>query len=253
MGRAPEAAADLNRGVAASPTRADLYFAATLFLIKHDRLGLALQLLQKAATTVADSPELLLTQSMAFGLARQFENSYAVLGQIESRWPEWGRAYLIHGIVLVGQAKMPEAKPLLQTAIALGVRDPLAFYNLALTDMEAFPSDVDGAYAAIQQALQLDPADAYIQSLAGNIDYTRKDYNSALRHLTEAIHLWPDMVEAHQRLAATYRALGDKQREVAELKTVLRIKQQTRTADQAPPSDFKNLLFSVPAPAPPTS
>jgi hypothetical protein len=53
------------------------------------------------------------------------------------------------------------------------------------------------------------------------------------------------MAEAHQSLSATYRALGEREKSAAELKEVLRIKQQIRTADQAPPSSPASLLFSV--------
>lgn len=229
----------------------DLNFSAALFLIKHNQLGEAIQFLKGAVERVPDSPQLLLAEAMAYGLARQFETSNKLLNGIENRWPEWGEPYLIQGIVLVGQAKMPEAKPLLQTAIALGVRDSLGYYNLALADMEAFPSDVAGANQAIQQALRLDPRDPYTQSFAGKIDYALKDYPSALTHLTEAIRLWPDMVEAHQALSGTYRALGKKEESVAELKEVLRLKQRLGGASQDQPSPMRSLLFSVPSPVPP--
>lgn len=250
MGKAQEAAGDLTLGLHYAPTRPDLYFEAALFLTKHNQYRELLSLLQSAVQTFPDSPELLLTQAIAYGLVHQFENSQTVLNTIESRWPEWSQAYLINAIVLVGQAKSSQAKPLLQTAIALGNHDPLAYYNLALSDMESYPADPGGAAQAIQAALQKDPNDPYTQSLAGKIAYTQENYTAALQHLTKAIKLWPDMVEAHQTLSATYRALGQKDRSVAELKEVLQIKQRIRSADQAAPSGIKNLLFSVPAPSP---
>ena len=228
MGKAQGAAAALNQGMRAAPTRADLYFSAALFLIKHEQLGQVQSLLQQAIRAVPDSPQLLLTQAIALGLAKQFDPSQAILRQIETRWPEWAQAYLIHGITLVGQAKSEAAKPLLETAIELGSRDPLAYYNLALANMESYPADVPAAEKAINKALELNPNDAYTQSLAGRIAYTQNDYPTALQHLTEAVRLWPDMVEAHQTLSGTYRALGDKEKSVAELKEVLRIKQQIR-------------------------
>jgi len=57
------------------------------------------------------------------------------------------------------------------------------------------------------------------------------------------------MIEAHQALSGAYKALGEKEKSVAELKEVLRIKQQSRSADQAPPFPAATLLFSVRPPA----
>jgi tetratricopeptide (TPR) repeat protein len=253
MGKTQEAARDLTLGLRTSPTRADLYFEAALFLIKHNQYRELLDLLDQAIKKFPDSPQILLTQAIVYGLVHQFEQSQKMLAQIEARWPEWSQAYLINAIILVGQAKAEQARPLLETAIALGARDALAYYNLALADIESYPPDRAAAKKAIEKALALDPNDPYTQSLAGRIAYQEKDYQAALEHLTAAVRLWPDMVEAHQTLSATYRALGEKQKSIAELKEVLRIKQQIRSADQEPPSDVKNLLFSVPAPAPPAS
>lgn len=58
-----------------------------------------------------------------------------------------------------------------------------AYYNLALADNHITPPDEEGARHAIEAALGLSPADAYIQSLAGKIADERKDYQAALEHL----------------------------------------------------------------------
>jgi len=50
-------------------------------------------------------------------------------------------------------------------------------------------------------------------------------------------------------LGATYRAMGDREKAAAELEQVLHIKQQTRSAEQTPPSAVRDLLFSVRPPA----
>jgi len=57
------------------------------------------------------------------------------------------------------------------------------------------------------------------------------------------------MVEAHQTLAGVYKALGEKDKSIAEMKDILRIKQENPTADQTPPLPMDQLLFSVQAPA----
>ncbi|MGO8791031.1 MAG: tetratricopeptide repeat protein [Terriglobia bacterium] len=62
-----------------------------------------------------------------------------------------------------------------------------------------------------------------------------KDYPAAIEHLHTALEIWPDMVEAHERLSATYRALGEMDKSRAEVTTVERIKQQTGPNNPIPP------------------
>ena len=249
LGKPEEATRDLNRGFRADPTRPDLYFQAALFLIKHKNYRQASEMLAQALRAVPGSPELMLTQAITLELLQQNDESQEVLNQIQSRWPEWSLPYLINGIMLEIRVRSAQARPLLETAVALGSQDSAAYYYLASAITHAAPEDVESAQKAIDQALKLDPKDPYIQSLAGRIAYTRKDYTAALEHLNAAIGLWPDMVEARQTLSATYRALGDRGKSSAELQEILRIKQANPTADQTPPSPVNNLLFTVRRPA----
>ena len=250
MGRLEEATEDLNRGFRAAPTRSDLYFQAALFLIKHDQYHKAIDLIQQANRVVPNSPDLLLTEAIAYELLQQPEDAQKILADIESRWPEWGEPYLINGILLETRVKSAQAKLMLETAISLGEGNFRAYYYLALATTHANPDDVEAAQKAIDQALKLNPNDPYVRALAGRIAYKRKDYAAAVEQLTAALHLWPEMIEAHQDLSATYRAMGDRVKAAAELEQVLRIKQQARSAEQAPPpSPVRELLFGVRAPA----
>jgi tetratricopeptide (TPR) repeat protein len=249
MGKLEEATEDLNRGFAAAPTRSDLYFQAALFLIKHQQYHKVVDLLEQANRVVPDAPNLRLTEAIAYELLQQPENAQKLLTQIESRWPEWGEPYLINGIMLETRFKSSQAKPLLETAISLGEHDSTAYYYLALATTHANPDDVEDAQKAIDEALKLNPKDPYVRELAGRIAYARKDYSASLEQLTAALHLWPEMIEAHQALSATYRAMGERGKAAAELKEVLRIKQETRSAEQSPPSPVRDLLFGVRPPA----
>jgi len=253
MQKPEEASETLNRGFRAAPTRADLYLQAALFLIRHKQYRQAVDLLQQAARIIPDAPELLLTQAIAYELLQQPDDAQKLLSEAQSRWPEWSQPYLINGIMLEIRLKSEQAKSLLETATSLGAHDAVAFYYLASAITHANPEDTESAQKAIQQALQLNPDDAYIRSLAGKIAYTRKDYPAALEHLTAALRLWPEMIEAHQTLSAAYRALGEKEKSIAELKEVVRIKQENPTADQAPPFPVGELLFTVRPPARPPS
>jgi tetratricopeptide (TPR) repeat protein len=250
MQKPEEAAAAFSHGFDAAPTRPDLYLEAALFLIKHKQTQRAIHVLEQASRTLPDAPELQLTLAMTYGMVQQYEDGVAVLTKIESRWPEWSLPYEIHGISLETRARSAQAMELLQTAISLGARDANVYYYLASALSHARPDDVDAAQEAIEKALQLNPDDPYIQSLAGKIAYRRKAYSVALEHLTAALHLWPEMIEAHETLAGVYRALGERDKSVAALKEIVRIKQENPTADQSPPFPARDLLFTVHSPNP---
>jgi tetratricopeptide (TPR) repeat protein len=249
LGRFPQAADYLNRGLQAEPTRADLFLQAALFLIKHGDYERASGLLEKAVRTFPDLPELQLTQAVVFAVLRQHDTAQDILSKIEARWPEWNMPYVIHGIILTIRRRPSEAEPLLETAISLGAENSVAYFYLALALTIENPPKVPKAHEAIVKALALNAQDAFILALAGRIAYLQEDHQTAREHLQAALRLWPDMVEAHQTLAGVYRAIGDKEKSIAELKEIVRIKQENPTADQTPPFPATDLLFSVRPPA----
>ncbi len=253
LGRSAEAAKDLDRGLLTEPTRPDLYFQAALFLLKHKDYEQASKLLAQAVRKVPDSAELQLTQAIVYAILRQHDTAQDLLSQMEARWPEWSVPYMIHGVILTIRRRPSEAEPLLVTAISLGAENPVAYYYLALARTTETPPRPQEAQEAIVKALQFNPEDAFNQSLAGRIAFLLDDYHTAEKHLQAALRLWPDMVEAHQTLSGVYRALGEKEKSVVELKEVLRIKQATRDADQSPPFPTGDLLFTVRPPVHPPS
>jgi len=253
QGKREEAIQALNRALQTEPTRPDLYFQAALFLIKHRDYNEAKRLLEHALGTIPDSPELMLVHAINLELLQLPEESQAVLDKLQARWPEWYLPYLINGIMLEIRFRSAQARSLLETAVALGAQDPAAYYYLSTAITHATPEDLESAQKAIEEALKLDPNDAYIQSQAGKIAYAKKDYPKALEHLNAAIRLWPEMVEARQTLSAVYRALGEREKSAAELKEIVRIKQANPTADQTPPFPVGDLLFSVRPSARPSS
>ena len=242
--RPQEAAEALHRGIQSSPTRPDLYFQAALFMVDHNQVEAMLDFLARADRVVANNPQLELTRAIGHALLHQDDQAAAVLTRMESLWPEWYLPYLVHGVLLAYRIRGAEAKPLLETAIALGAHQAMAYYHLAFAIITSDPGNVREAQAAIREALALNPKDPYIQSLAGKIAYLGKDYPAALEHLHAALEIWPDMVEAHSRLSATYRAMGDENKAREELKEVARIKQE-HPGIQTFPFPTDDLLFSV--------
>jgi tetratricopeptide (TPR) repeat protein len=238
----------LNRGFRAAPTRADLYFQAALFLIKHRQYEQAQQLLQKADGFAPDVPELLLTRAILLELMKEPEKAKKLLSQMQSRWPEWSLPYLIHGIILEVHLFSAEAKLLLETAIVLGAKDPTAYYYLALATQHATPDDAEGVQKAISQAVQLNPEDPFVRSLAGRNALARKDYAAAIEHLTVALRHKSDLVEARYALSAAYRSRGNHEQSELELKKAQEAEKGTRSDDLGT-TLVRDLLFTVRPPS----
>ncbi len=226
MGRFEAAAESLNAGFQRAPRRADLYFWASLFLIRHNRDRQALELLEQATRIVPDDPDLLLTKAVVLELVRKTEQSDDVLKKIQLRWPEWGRSYLISGIIQAIHRNPEEALRSIRTAIALGETTPQAYYYLADTTRAAKPDDAAAARKAVTEALRLDPNDAWSHALAGKIALETQEPGDAVAQLKEAIRLKPDLVEAHYSLSMAYKKLGRQDEAAAEMDAVRRLREQ---------------------------
>jgi tetratricopeptide (TPR) repeat protein len=248
LGKMPEAAEALNRGMLAAPTRASLYFQGASFLLKYGLRKEALALLDQASRMVPDEPELLLAQWVTLGLLSRVDDARELLGKIQARWPEWDRPYLLNGILLEMQLKSAEARKALETAIALGANTPEAYYYQALAITHLNPEDVEGAENAIARAMALTTKDPYVYLLAGKISLGRKDYPTAIRHLLVATQLQPRLIPAHYALRTAYKALGDEQKSAAELEEIKRIGAENAASEKSPFS-VEDFLFTVRPPS----
>ena len=245
MGKAEEAAEALNHAFRSSPERPDLYFQAALFLIKHQQFREAIALLTEAEKFVPDDPRLQLTRAISCEMLQRHTEAEELLTRMESRWPDWYLPHEVHGIVLSIAFHPDSAKTHLERAITLGANNAQTYFYLASDIITANDKDLERADDAILKAITLDAKDPYIQSLAGKIAYQKKDYAAATQHLNAALDIWPDMVEAHETLSAVYRALGEKDKSIQQLKDVLRIKQEMPTGNQVPPFPIGSELFAV--------
>lgn len=248
LGKMPEAAEALNRGMQASPTRASLYFQGASFLLKYGLRKEALALLERASRMVPDEPELLLAQWVTLGLLSRVDDARKLLAKIQARWPEWDRPYLLHGILLEMQLKSAEARQALETAIALGANTPEAYYYQALAITHVNPEDGESAESAIGRAIALTAKDPYVYLLAGKISLARKDYATAIRRLLVATQLQPRLIPAHYALRTAYKALGDEQKSAAELEEIKRIGAENAASDKSPFS-VEDFLFTVRPPS----
>jgi lipopolysaccharide biosynthesis regulator YciM len=105
------------------------------------------------------------------------------------------------------------------------------------------PDDIREAHDAIQQAGAESQGSVH-SIVAGRIAYLAKDYPASVDHLQAAVEIWPDMAEAHSRLSATYRTMGNLDKSEADMKAVARIKQE-HPGRQDFPFPTEDLLFTV--------
>lgn len=247
-GQMQEAVDALNRGMRAAPTRADLYLQSAGFLLKHKLYHDAFDLLDQASSVLPDNRELLLAKAVTLQLLRREVDAQKLLTTIQARWPEWGRAYALSGILLEIQLKSAQARQTLETAIALGANTPEVYYYEAQAILHANPQDIESAQNAITHALELTSKDPYILVLAGRIALAKKDYSQAIQHLLQATSLEPTLIPAHYALRDAYKALGDDRKSSAELEEIKRIARENPDADEQPLL-MDNFLFSVRPPA----
>jgi tetratricopeptide (TPR) repeat protein len=234
QGKMQEAAEALNLGIRASPARPALYLQASGFLLKHKLYEKALALLEQASKILPDDRDLLLAQAVTLAVTPRDEDAQKLLANIQARWPEWDRPYLLNGMILEIQLKSAEALPLLDTAIALGANTPEAFYYQALAITHVRPDDLEGANQAISRAVALTSNDPYISLLAGKISLARKDYQGAVRQLARATELLPSLIPAHYALRDAYQALGDQQKSAAELEAIQHVADENAASDKSP-------------------
>jgi tetratricopeptide (TPR) repeat protein len=244
QGKLPEAAAALNQGMRAAPTRANLYYGAAGFLLKHKQYQEAKTLLEQASRVLPNDRELQLAQVVTLYLLRHTPEAESLLDKIQARWPEWGQVYLLKGILLEIALKSAEAKQALETAIALGAKTPEAYYYEALAITHLTPEDLDAASDAIGHALAIDAQDPYIYLLAGKISLERKEYAAGVERLLQATRLAPDLVPAHYALRHAYSALGEEQKSAAEMEIIKHIAKNKDGADEGPFS-AQDFLFAV--------
>ena len=248
LDRFREAVEALNQALRTAPDRLDFYLQATQFLIKHELYQQTLDLLTQADRFVPSSRELSLTRAIVMELLNHPDDAIRELSRMESLWPEWYLPYLTQGVVLQTTSRPEEARQQLETAIALGAREPTAYYYLALAIKSLAPGDNGKAYKVVADGLTWSPADPNLQAHAGKLALAMNDLPRAKAHLEEAIRLKPEMAEAYWTLASLYRASGEKEKQLKALAEVERLNklypQGAASGDQ-----MRDVLFSVGFPA----
>ncbi len=121
----------LSQGLRQATYRPQVAQQGALLLLRLGRKTDALDVLNRSIESAPDNPDLLLTRAAVLALSDRYPDAEKSLNEIESRWPEWDRVYLAHGLVMERNARKREAAQKLRTAVALGSKDPAAACALA--------------------------------------------------------------------------------------------------------------------------
>ena len=130
-GQVAEADRAIEEGVGYAIGRPRLIEESALLLVAHSQANRALDLIGTALQSAPHDPELMLAEAAVLSSLRRNLEAVKLLKEIESRWPEWDRAYVIQGLILERESKLVEARQTIRIAIALGTRDPAAQCALA--------------------------------------------------------------------------------------------------------------------------
>lgn len=153
VGRKPEAEEALNRGLEQVSSQPLVAQRAVALLVRLDRNGDGLHLLEEAIRTNPEDSELPLLKAVVLGLMQRVSAAEKTLREIELRWPEWDRAYLAHGLLLERAARPSEARQRFQTAAALGSRDPGLECALARLAGEPEPAPQCACLTGLEQMI----------------------------------------------------------------------------------------------------
>jgi tetratricopeptide (TPR) repeat protein len=123
-GRNAEAEKTLDQGLSQASTRPQVVQRVVLLLLRLNRKQDGLNLLERAIRANPQDSDLPLTKAIMLGLMDRIADAEKTLREVELRWPEWDRAYLVHGLLLERATRRGEARQRLQTAAALGSQDP---------------------------------------------------------------------------------------------------------------------------------
>jgi len=139
-GQAPEADRAIEEGLRYAISRPRLAEESALLLVGHNQAAKALDLIGAAMQSTPDDPGLMLAKAVALSALERNAEAGKVVKEIESRWPEWDRAYVIQGLLLERESKLVEARRSIQIALALGTQDPAAQCALARMTASAPPA-----------------------------------------------------------------------------------------------------------------
>lgn len=125
-GRTAESDQALAEGLRHAIARPRLVEDSALLLLRHKQTARALEAVDSALKAASADSGLRLVRAVTLHALGRDVEAESELRDIERRWPEWDRAYLIDGLILQRLAHPAEARRKIDIALSLGILDEAA-------------------------------------------------------------------------------------------------------------------------------
>ena len=129
-GQIAEADQVLDESLRHAISRPRLVQEAALLLIRHHQNAKALELVMRALKSSEDAG-VMLTRVVVLSSMGRNEDAEKAVKEVQNRWPEWDRPYLLEGLLKERVSRPIEARDKIQIALALGSQEPAARCALA--------------------------------------------------------------------------------------------------------------------------
>lgn len=130
-GQNAEADKILEESLSYSVARPRLAQEAALLFLRHKQKTKAVELIERAIQVTPDDAGILLTRVVVLSALGRAADAGKAVKEIEHRWPEWDRPYVVEGLLLERGSRPADARKRIEIALALGTQDPAAHCALA--------------------------------------------------------------------------------------------------------------------------
>ncbi len=220
-GRAPEAMALLEQGIAIARDTADYYFMRGNLLIAQDLLENAAASFRQALSLRSNDPPIWANLGVVLMRLDQNDEAAQCCERALGLDPDCAEAHVNLACVYGKLGRLGQARWHGQKALALRPGDPNAHSYMGVI----FQSEgrMQEAIAAFLKALTLDAR--HIESLEGlgQIYQAIGDMNSALDYRNRVVSIHPEHAAAHTNLGATLHEMGDLEGAAACYREALRL------------------------------
>jgi tetratricopeptide (TPR) repeat protein len=123
-GRSEEAIAAIERAIQETPRDLTLYWQASVLMMASHRTESADSLLRRAAQILPDDPKTQMLLAVGLAIEQKFDEAQKVLSDAQRRWPEVAGIWAVQGFIFAAAQKYDLSSKALETAVALGSRNP---------------------------------------------------------------------------------------------------------------------------------